>query len=191
MTSRSLSEWVSDWCNRNTFSPLLNWVSFVLFVLKGRKTFYFAFAIWVAWEVLEWSQGPPDLNPCSWVCYLLCWEVRIHESAFESALHPLLEFQQWPQEHLLITGFFSKAFFQYQDQEKCGNMGRVWVAYTAKNTSSFSTVPFPPAHYVDWFWEVLSWYKVIFFALYFVSVENSGFHLGGACWEASETEGQP
>lgn len=124
MTSLSLSEWVLDWCNRNTFSPLLNWVSFVLFVLKGRKTFYFAFAIWVAWEVLEWSQGPPDLNPCSWVCYLLCWEVRIHESAFESALHPLLEFQQWPQEKpksiYWLQGFFQRHFFNTRTKKSVG-----------------------------------------------------------------------
>jgi len=112
--SQSLSEWDLEWFNINTSGPLLNWVSFVLFALQGREACCFVFAIWVVWEVLEWSQVPPDLNPCSWVCYLLCWEVRMYESAFESAVHPRLEFQQRPQEKpksiYWLQGFFKGIF---------------------------------------------------------------------------------
>lgn len=95
---------------------------------------------------------------------------------------------------------FSKALFQWQDQEKCSIMGRVRVAHTAENTSSLWTVPFLPAHrihlwglfFVVWFVFFFLQYLVIrpfFFPLYqenvaaFTPEEPAG-------WQASETEGQ-
>lgn len=39
------SEWDLEFFNINISGPLLNWVSFVLFALKGKKLCYFLFAI--------------------------------------------------------------------------------------------------------------------------------------------------
>lgn len=120
------------------------------------------FAIWVDWEVLDWSQGPPDLNPCGWVCYLLCWEVRIYKSAFESAVHPLLELQQRPQEKPWSTywlqGFF-KVTFSIPGPRKVRHHGqRVSSAHSWKHFWPFDSTFSPSTCGVCFLWFLFVWW---------------------------------
>lgn len=201
--SRFFSEWDLELFNINISGPLLNWVSFVLFALKGKKPCYFMFAIWVDWEVLDWSRGAPDLTPCGWVCYLLCWEVRIQESAFESAVHPLLEFQQWPQEKpssiYWLQGFFKGTFsmagprkVQHHGQSVSGTHS--WKHFfpldcTFSPSTQDTFVGFVFCGLFWFFFSAVFSYQALSFPLYqenvaaFTPEEPAG-------WQASETEGQ-
>lgn len=122
--SQFFSEWDLELFSTNTSVPLLNWVSFVLLALKGKKPCYFMFAIRVDWKVLDWSQGPPDLNP--WLGLL---PFMLRGQNIQKCLWKCCTSSSWipaaapreAQEHLLITGFFQRHFFTARTKESAAS----------------------------------------------------------------------